>query len=168
MIAGSELILSNSSGGFGKVVWHVAFFGIAAFPISIGVAMLKYRLYDIDRLVSRTLAYAIVTSLVVGVYVGVITLVTRVLGFSSPVAIAASTLAAVALFNPLRVRVQRIVDRRFNRARHNAEATVASFTARPRDDVDLDTVRGELLEVVTRAVEPCARLDLDQARRDSA
>ncbi len=150
----AEVFLSDSSGGFGKVVWHITFFGIAAFPISIGVAMLKYRLYDIDRLISRTLSYAIVTGLVVGVYVGVITLVTRVLGFSSPVAVAASTLAAVALFNPARVRIQRVVDRRFNRARYDAEATIASFTARLRDAVDVEKVRSELLEVVNRAVEP--------------
>ncbi|HLN05125.1 MAG TPA: hypothetical protein VK217_02520, partial [Acidimicrobiales bacterium] len=98
--------------------------GVAAFPISLGVAMLKYRLYEIDRIISRTLSYSIVTGLVVGVYVGIITLVTRVLGFSSPVAVAASTLAAVALFNPLRHRVQHVVDRRFNRARYDAEATI--------------------------------------------
>ncbi len=123
------------------MLWLLTRVGIAAFPISIGVAILKYQLYDIDRVVSRTLAYAIVTGIVVGVYVGIVTLVTRVLGFSSPVAVAASTLAAVALFNPLRVRIQRVVDRRFNRARYDAEATVASFTARLRDAVDLETVR---------------------------
>jgi hypothetical protein len=130
------------------------FFGIVALPVSIGVAILKYRLYEIDRFVSRTLAYAIVTGLVVGVYVGVVTLVTKGLGFSSPIAVAASTLAAAALFNPLRHRVQRVVDRRFNRAHYDAEATVAAFTARLRDAVDLETVRSELLEVVNRAVEP--------------
>jgi hypothetical protein len=138
----------------GYVVGIVLFMGLAALPISMGVAILKFRLYDIDRLISRTLAYAVVTGLVVGVYVGIITLVTRVLGFSSPVAVAASTLAAVALFNPLRVRAQRVVDRRFNRARYDAEATVASFVTRLRDAVDLETVRNELLEVVNRAVEP--------------
>jgi len=136
------------------IVIAVVVVGMAALPMSIGVGILKYRLYDIDRLMSRTLAYAIVTGVVVGVYVGIITLVTRVLGFSSPVAVAASTLAAVALFNPLRLRVQRIVDRRFNRARYDAEATIATFTARLRDAVDLETVRSELLEVVNRAVEP--------------
>jgi hypothetical protein len=86
--------------------------------------------------------------------VGFVTLVTKVLGFSSPVGVAASTLAAAALFNPLRLRVQRVIDRRFNRARYDAEATVATFTARLRDAVDLETVRTELLEVVNRAVEP--------------
>ncbi len=139
----------------GSSAWSsYLFVGITALPISIGVGILKYRLYEIDRLISRTLSYAIVTGLVIGVYVGVITLVTRVLGFSSPVAVAASTLAAVALFNPLRVRVQRTVDRRFNRAHYDAETTIASFTARLRDAVDLETVRSELLEVVNRAVEP--------------
>ena len=79
---------------------------------------------------------------------------TKALGFHTPIAVAASTLAAVALFNPLRVRIQRVVDRRFNRAHYDAEATVAAFTSRLRDAVDLDTVRSELLEVVNQAVEP--------------
>ncbi len=144
---------SNPS-GTAKAAQAVSLIFVAAFPISIGIAILRYRLYDIDRLMSRTLAYAIVTGVVVGLYVGLITLVTRVLGFSSPVAVAASTLAAVALFNPLRVRVQHVVDRRFNRARYDAETTIAIFTARLRDAVDLETVRSELLEVVNRAVEP--------------
>ena len=148
------LHFANSSKALGIVVEVVLVMGLAALPLSMGVAILKLRLYDIDRVLSRTLAYAVVTGLVVGAYVGIITLVTRVLGFSSPVAVAASTLAAVALFNPLRVRVQRVVDRRFNRARYDAEATVAAFTARIRDAVDLETVRSDLLAVVNRAVEP--------------
>jgi len=145
--------LGSSKGIWGHV-GQAAAIGFLALPISIGIGILKFRLYDIDRLISRTLAYTVVTGLVVGVYVGVITLTTKALGFSSPVAVAGSTLAAVALFNPLRVRVQRIVDRRFNRARYDAEATVAVFTARLRDAIDLETVRTELLEVVNRAVEP--------------
>ena len=136
------------------VVKVVLAMGVAALPISMGVAVLKLRLYDIDRVVSRTLSYALVTGLVAGVYVGVITLSTKALGFHTPIAVAASTLAAVALFNPLRVRIQRVVDRRFNRAHYDAEATVSAFTARLRDAVDLDTVRSELLEVVNQAVEP--------------
>ena len=153
----ADFVTTNSfsgSGSIATVVRTASFVAIFALPISIGVGILKYRLYDIDRLISRTLSYAIVTGLVIGGYVAVITLVTRVLGFSSPVAVAASTLAAVALFNPLRVRVQRSVDRRFNRAHYDAEAIIASFTARLRDAVDLETVRSELLEVVNRAVEP--------------
>jgi len=148
------LLTGNPSSVLAKVLNGIAFLGLAALPISIGVGILKYRLYEIDRLISRTLSYAVVTGVVVGVYAGTITLTTKAMGFSSPIAVAASTLAAVALFNPLRVRVQRIVDRRFNRAHYDAEATIASFTARLRDAVDLETVRSELLEVVNRAVEP--------------
>ena len=148
------LLPTSSPSLWQQVVSGVAAVGVAALPISLGIAILRFRLYEIDRVISRTLSYAIVTGLVVGMYVGIVTLVTRVLGFSSPVAVAASTLAAVALFNPLRVHIQRVVDRRFNRARYNAEATIAAFTARLRDAVDLETVRRELLEVVNRAVEP--------------
>jgi hypothetical protein len=127
---------------------------ILALPICMGVAILRYRLYDIDRLISRTLTYAILTGLLVGVFIGIVALATDVLPFSSPVAVAASTLAAAALFNPLRVRVQRLVDRRFNRSRYDAEAIVSAFTMRLRDAVDLDTVRWELLLAVDKAVEP--------------
>ena len=102
----------------------IAFVGVAALPISIGVGILKYRLYEIDRLISRTLSYAIVTGTLVVVFLGLVVLTTRVLPFSSPVGVAASTLAAAALFNPLRRRVQRTVDRRFNRARYDADAIV--------------------------------------------
>ena len=84
-------------------------------PAAVGVAILKYRLYDIDRLISRTLGYAILTGLLVGLYAGLVLLATEVLSITSPVAVAASTLAAAALFTPLRRRVQRVVDRRFNR-----------------------------------------------------
>ncbi len=128
--------------------------GIAALPVSIGVAILKYRLYDIDRIISRTLAYAIVAGLLVGVYAVLVLLATQVLSFSSPVAVAASTLAAAALFSPLRLRVQRAVDRRFNRARYDSDKTVAAFAARLKDAVDLDAVRADLLGVVHQALEP--------------
>ena len=127
---------------------------LAALPVGIGVGILKYRLYDIDRIISRTLAYAIVTGLLVGVYAGLVLLATQVLGFHSPVAVAASTLAAAALFSPLRRRVQRAVDRRFNRARYDADQTVAAFAARLKDAVDLDAVRDDLASVVHQALEP--------------
>ncbi len=123
-------------------------------PITIGVGILKYGLYEIDRLISRTLSYAILTALLAGTFVGVVALTTDLLPFSSPVGVAASTLAAAALLHPLRRQVQRIVDHRFNRARYDAEATIAAFTARLRDAVDLDAIQSELLEVVQRAVEP--------------
>jgi hypothetical protein len=131
-----------------------AFPAVVALPIGMGVGILKYRLYEIDKLISRTLSYLIVTGLLVGVFIGIVVLTTDVLPFSSPVGVAASTLAAAALFNPLRVRVQRLVDRRFNRARYDAEAIIAAFTLRLRDAVDLETVRSELLQAVDRAVEP--------------
>jgi hypothetical protein len=127
---------------------------LAALPISMGVGILKYHLYDIDRLISRTLSYLLVTGLLIGVYVGIVTLATRVLPFSSPVGVAASTLAAAALFNPLRVRVQRAVDRRFNRARYDADKTTAAFAARLQDAVDLDSVRDDLAAVVQKTLEP--------------
>ena len=123
-------------------------------PAAVGVAILRYRLYDIDRIISRTLAYAIVTALLAGVYAGPVLLSTQVLGLHTPVTVAVATLAAAALFNPLRRRVQRLVDRRFNRARYDAEVTVAAFAARLKDSVDLDAVRDDLAGVVTRALEP--------------
>jgi hypothetical protein len=126
----------------------------AALPLSMGVAILRYRLYDIDRLISRTLAYAILTGLLAGTFIGVIALSTDVLPFSSRVGVVASTLVAAALFNPLRARVQRLVDRRFNRARYDSHATVAAFTARLRDAVELETVRSELIDTVRDAVQP--------------
>ena len=136
------------------VVTDVGIMVLAALPISIGVGILKYRLYEIDRLISRTLSYLIITGLLAGVFVGIVVVATDVLPFSSPVGVAASTLAAAALFNPLRLRVQRLVDRRFNRARYDAEAIVAAFTWRLRDAVDLDTVRDELLLAANGAVQP--------------
>ena len=123
-------------------------------PAAVGIAILKYRLYDIDRIISRTLAYAIVTGLLIGLYAGLVLLATQVLGLHTPVAVAAATLAAAALFNPLRRRVQRMVDRRFNRVRYDADQMVAAFAAGLRGAVDLDTVRTDLLAVVNRAVEP--------------
>jgi len=128
--------------------------GLAALPAGIGVGILKYRLYEIDRIISRTLAYAIVTGLLIGVYAGLVLLATRVLTFHASAAVAASTLAAAALFNPLRRRVQRAVDRRFNRARYDADKTVAAFAARLKDAVDLDAVGDDLAGVVHNALEP--------------
>ena len=148
-MAASGLIASAPT-----VVWILVVLAWAALPLSIGVGILRYRLYEIDRLISRTLSYAILTALLVGTFIGLISLTTRVLPFSSPVGVAASTLAAAALLNPLRKRVQRIVDRRFNRSRYDAEATVATFSARLRDAVEIDAIRADLLDAVNRAVQP--------------
>jgi hypothetical protein len=133
------------------VLQSLAFVGLFA---AIAIAVLKYRLYDIDRIISRTLAYAIVTGLLVGVYAGLVLLATQVFRFHTPVAVAASTLAAAALFSPLRSRVQRAVDRRFNRARFDSEAVAAAFTARLRGTVDLDAVQRDLIGTVYDTFEP--------------
>jgi hypothetical protein len=146
--------LDKSASPVAQTVVDVIFVGAAALPVCIGVAILKYRLYDIDRIISRTLEYAIVTGLLVGVYAGLVLLATRVLPLSSPVAVAAATLAAAALFNPVRRQVQRLVDRRFNRARYNADQTVAAFAARLQDAVDLNSVQDDLATVVAQALEP--------------
>jgi hypothetical protein len=151
------VIFASSSGTSANVAqWlgNLAWFGLAALPVSIGVAILRYRLYDIDRIISRTLAYALVTGLLIGVFAGIVLLTTDVLSLSSPVAVAASTLAAAALFNPLRQRVQRVVDRRFNRTRYNADRTVAAFATRLKDAVDVTTVRDDLTSVVQQTLEP--------------
>ncbi len=154
--AGLSGSLGSSGITFLNVVGGFAWFGWAALPVSIGVAILRYRLYDIDRIISRTLAYAIVTGLLIGVYAGLVLLATRVLplSLSTPVAVACATLVAAALFNPLRRRVQRAVDRRFNRARYDADKTIAAFAARLQDALDLDAVQDDLAGVVHQALEP--------------
>ncbi len=137
-----------------RIVSAVAAPGIAALPIALGIGILKFRLYEIDRIISRTLSYALVTGLVIGVYIGVVTLTTDVLPFPGQVGVAASTLIAAVLFNPARRRVQRVVDRRFNRAHYDAEATVAAFAGRLRESVDLPSMERELAAAVQQAFEP--------------
>lgn len=125
-------------------------------PVAVGYAILRHRLYDIDRLVSRTVTYALVVSALVGVYAGGVLLVGSLLPRQSDVAVAASTLTVATLFNPLRRRVQAQVDRRFNRARYDATRVVESFTARLRDEVDLDDLTADLLAAVTATVQPAS------------
>jgi len=155
-VAGGLLVVpfSDSPDQGLRIVGSIGLAAVLALPVSMGVAILKYRLYDIDRILSRTVAYAIITGLLLGVYAGLVLLATQVLGFASPVAVAASTLAAAALFTPLRRRVQRLVDRRFNRARYNADRTVAMFAGRLQDAVDLDTVHTDLLSTVSASLQP--------------
>jgi hypothetical protein len=148
--------LPLSTAGTAPLKWldSLFWFGIAALPVSMGVAILRYRLYEIDRIISRTLAYTVVTALLIGIYAGIVLLSHDVLPLTSPVAVAAATLVAAASFSPLRRRVQRIVDRRFNRARYDAELTIAAFAGRLQDAVDLDTVRLDLTGVVQQTLEP--------------
>jgi len=141
----------GGSGALGGITFSV---GLVALPVGMGVGILKYRLYEIDRLISRTLAYAMLTALLAGTFIGLVALTTDTLALSGRVGVAASTLVAAALFNPLRIRLQRLVDRRFNRARYDADATVAAFQLKLREAVELEAVRRELLDAVNRAVEP--------------
>jgi hypothetical protein len=155
-VAGGLLVVpfSDSPDQVLRILGSISLVAVLALPLSMGVAILKYRLYDIDRILSRTVAYAIITGLLVGVYAGLVLLATQVLGFASTWAVAASTLAAAALFTPLRRRVQRAVDRRFNRARYDADRTVAMFAARLQDAVNLGTVHADLLATVSASLQP--------------
>jgi hypothetical protein len=126
-------------------------------PVSVAVAVFKYRLYDIDRLINRTLVYGLLTALLIGVYAALVFLLGRLLDPAtgdSALAVAVSTLAVAALFQPARRRLQELVDRRFNRRRYDATRTVERFSGRLRDHVDLDTLSSELLAVVDRTVQP--------------
>ena len=162
----ASALTHGASTGFDFVFWNLMVLTpVAGIPLACVVAVLKYRLYEINRVISRTLAYTIVTGLLVGLYAGLVLLATRVLSFSSPVAVAASTLAAAALFSPLRRRVQQVVDRRFNRARYDADLIVAAFAARLKDAVDLDSVRDDLAGVVHQALEP-THLSVWTSQRD--
>jgi hypothetical protein len=140
----------------GQVAYDVAIVACIglALPLAIGVAVLKYRLYAIDRIISRSVSYAVVTALVVGVYLGCVALLTRVLPLHGSVGVAIAVLAAAALFNPLRRRVQAAVDRRFDRARYDAERVVMQFSGQLRDQVDLDVLGADLLGVVHQVLAP--------------
>ena len=139
--------------------WNVTALAVAitlpCVPVSCGVAILRYRLYEIDRIISRTLSYALVTGLLLAVYAVIVTSVTQLLpGTSNTFAVASATLAAAAAFRPIFRRVQGAVDRRFNRGSYNAHQTVETFAARLRDEVDPDEVSADLLAVLNRTVEP--------------
>jgi hypothetical protein len=123
-------------------------------PVACVVAVLKYRLYDIDRLVSRTVSYAIVTGLLAGLYAGLVLLAGHVLPVHSAVKVAAATLVVAALFNPVRRRVQHAVDHRFNRSRFDAELMTGAFAARLADATDLDAVQSDLAATVNQALAP--------------
>ena len=129
-----------------------------ALYVGVGVAVLRYRLYDIDRLINRTLVYGLLTALLAGVYAAIVLVVGQVfggVGGEPPSwAVAGATLAVAALFQPARRRIQAVVDRRFNRHKYDAARTVEVFSTRLRDQVDLDTLTGELLAVVDQTMEP--------------
>jgi hypothetical protein len=122
--------------------------------VAVGVAVLRYRLYDLDRVISRTVTYGLLTVLLGLGYAAVVLGLGRLLPQGSSLAVAAATLAVAAAFSPLRRRVQGLVDRRFNRRRYDAAGTVEAFAARLRDQVDLDVLHTELLAVVDQTVQP--------------
>jgi hypothetical protein len=127
-------------------------------PISVGIAILKYRLYDIDLIINRTLVYGSLTAMLVGVYTGTIVVLQGLLraltGQESQLAIVASTLAVAALFNPLRGRIQSVIDRRFYRRKYDAAKTLEAFSAKLRDETDLDALSDDLVGVVRETMQP--------------
>jgi hypothetical protein len=146
-----------SAAGLSRVGDFAIGLGFASVPISVGIGVLRYRLYDIDRVISRTLGFALVTGALGVVYVGLVLLGQAV--FSSVaggggLVIAVSTLVVAALFLPLRTRLQSVVDRRFNRRRYDAQLTLEGFGARLKEQAELDTLGGELLGVVASTMQP--------------
>ena len=133
---------------------HIVFPALLSVPVGVAVAVLRYRLWDLDRLVSRTVTYTLVTALLVVPYLLVVPAAGRLAEGSGSLAVAAATLTVAALFQPLRRRVQDLVDRRFNRRRYDAARTLDRFAARLRDQVDLDALEGELLGVVDQTMQP--------------
>jgi hypothetical protein len=131
---------------------------VALVPVAAGIAILRYRLYEIDRLINRTLVYGLLTALLVGVYAGAVLVLGQVfggMGRDPPSwAVAGATLAVAALFQPTRRRIQQAVDRRFNRRKYSATKTIEVFSACLRDQIDLDTLSTELLAVVDQTMEP--------------
>jgi hypothetical protein len=139
------------------VGWYGGLLAFTGFPIAIGIAVLRYRLYEIDKIISRTIAWAVVTGVLVLVFAGgVVALQAALIGFTQgeTLAVAASTLVAAALFQPLRRRVQREVDRRFDRATYDAQRTVEAFAERLRDEVALDAVADNLQRTVASSIKP--------------
>jgi len=128
--------------------------GMALLPLATGAAILRYRLYDIDRIVSRTVAYGLLMVLLGGGYAGVVLGLGQLLGRQSSLAVAGATLAVAAVFQPARRHIQALVDRRFNRRRYDAARTIAAFSTRLRQQVDLDSLRAELLAVVDQTMQP--------------
>jgi hypothetical protein len=143
-----------TAGPKGDVIWGVALVAYMMIPASFGVAITRYRLYDIDRVVSRTVTYALVAAVVAAVYAMPVLVLPRLLGESGDLVVAASTLAAAAAFNPARRRIQRAVDHRFDRSRFDAEQEVDAFSERLAEEVDLVTIGSDLRNTVVRTVAP--------------
>ncbi len=148
------VIIAALAIGAPVLVGWVAGICVATLPLAIAAAILRYRLYDLDRIVSRALAYGLLTVLLGGGYAGVVLGLGQLLGRASSLAVAGATLAVAAVFQPARRRVQRAVDRRFNRRRYDAAQTIQAFSARLRQQVDLEVLTTELLGVVEQTMQP--------------
>jgi hypothetical protein len=155
-LAAGLLLVALAAGVLAKdeVVTASLALGVALLPLATGAAILRYRLYDLDRIISRTLAYGLLTVLLGGGYAAVVLVLGQLLGQDSSLVVAGATLAVAAVFQPARRRVQAMVDRRFNRRRYDAARTIAAFSARLRDELDLDTLSAEVLAVVEQTMQP--------------
>jgi hypothetical protein len=153
--AGALVLLAPLSN---SLLGNVTYVLLLALPIAVGIAILRYRLYDIDRLINRTLVYGLLTALLAGIYASVVLVLGQVFGGvgRDPPSwvVAGATLAVAALFQPARRRIQTIVDRRFNRRKYSATKTIQAFSTRLRDQIDLETLSSELLAVVDQTMEP--------------
>jgi hypothetical protein len=140
-------------GATAVVTWALSVW-VAGLPLAIGAAVLRYRLYDLDRIISRTLAWGLLTLLLGAGYAAVVLGLGQLIGRDSSQVVAGATLAVAALFGPARRRIQAVVDRRFNRRRHDAAETLQAFSTHLRDQLDLDTLRAELLAAVEEIMQP--------------
>jgi hypothetical protein len=154
MVLAVPVVLAPVALGIPILVDWVAVVWLVVLPAAIGAAILRYRLYDLDRIISRTLAYGLLTLLLGGGYALVVLGLGQLLGRNSPLVVAGATLAVAAVFQPARRRVQAVVDRRFNRRRHDTTRIIEGFGARLRDQVDLDTLTADLLAVVDQTMQP--------------
>jgi hypothetical protein len=155
-LAAVALLVAVAAGAMGRDGVVLAALGtcVALLPLATGAAILRYRLYDLDRILSRTLAYGLLTVLLGGGYASVVLGLGQLLGRDSNLVVATATLAVAAVFQPTRRRIQALVDRRFNRRRYDAAQTIQAFSARLRQQVDLDSLTGELLSLVEQTMQP--------------